>query len=207
MDYQAILQSVSSVLPATVVVAVTIFITKEILEFFRRRSERARKLGAVKTLLSEELEKNHWTFRSMFGILDQIKEYSELFPEAKYNLVIARNGSEHYRVKREPNDDSWHGQAIPKFHDEQYKKLLPTLAELDAELFQKVNALYSELSELAHFRDTLIDFLSGDEWFVERNLNQSFLCHLATRRDKHYDSLSRTYSSLCGKALKELKVR
>lgn len=48
---------IDSILPVSVLAAVVLFIVKEVVEFFKRFSERKRKISAYKILLCEELEK------------------------------------------------------------------------------------------------------------------------------------------------------
>jgi hypothetical protein len=105
MSITAASNHLPSILPITVVAAIILFVTKEVFEFFRRRSERSRRLSAIKLLLAEEIEKNHWAHASMFRALEDIKELSESFPDAEYRLHVARNGTEHIRVKRQLGDD------------------------------------------------------------------------------------------------------
>ncbi|NZA28654.1 hypothetical protein H0E84_19955 [Luteimonas sp. SJ-92] len=207
MSITAALNHLPSILPATVIAAIIIFVTKEVFEFFRRRNERARKLSAIKLLLAEEIEKNHWSHTSMFRVLGTIKELSEDFPEAEYRLHIARNGTEHVRVKREPEDTFESNQWIPKFHDEQYKKLLPTLAELDKELFTLINSTYSELAELTHYRDLLLGFIAGEDAPPGPDLTRSFLIDFGDEKTDYFAHLNAAYLALAGKKLEGWRLR
>jgi len=75
-----IIQELGNWLPATVVVAIVLFLIKELLKLGRKRAERARKRSATKVLLAEELEKHHWALVSMFRILDSLQEAFEKYP-------------------------------------------------------------------------------------------------------------------------------
>lgn len=199
MDVSTILSKLSSALPATVVAAIALFTTKEIFEFFRRRNERRRKLNAVKLLLAEEIERNYWTHTSMFRLLDNLKEVSESNPEAQFRLHVARDGSEHFRLKVDGEDSFESGQWIPRFSDEQYKKLLPTLAELDETLFSRVKNTYSELADLGHYRNILVSFLAGEDEPPGRDHTLAFLVGLSDERDDYYADLNGAYSALVGR--------
>ena len=60
MTISDLVSSLEGYLSVTVAAAVILFITREQLEFRRRKAERTRKTKAIKLLLAEELEKNHW---------------------------------------------------------------------------------------------------------------------------------------------------
>lgn len=75
------------------------------MKFFRKRSERMRKISAIKILLAEELERNHWALVSMFRVLNILKEAFQKYPRAVFWLHIARDGSEHFRIKEKPEDE------------------------------------------------------------------------------------------------------
>ena len=203
----AFLQSAQSYLPVTVVAAILIFLIKELLELRRRKKERTRKLNAVKLLLAEEIEKNHWVHRSFFSALSHLQEAEEVFPHAKFRLHVSRNGTEHLRMKREPDEEFESGQWIPKFHDEQYKKLLPTLAELDEGLFKQINIAYSELAELAHYRDMLVGFLAGEDPGPGLDLTREFLAGMADEKLDYFNKLNAAYKAISGKELNEWRLR
>ena len=200
-------KEIGSWLPATVVTAIILFLIKEILELCRKRAERARKKSAIKILLAEELEKNHWTFVSMFRILDSLKEAFEIYPHAVFWLHIARNGSEHFRMKEEPEVEYDSGQPIPKYFTEMYEKLLPSLAELDQSLFEVVRSTYENIVELGHYRETLTDFLDGEALTSEPDLTKQFLSDFVNEKDDYYAELNNGYKVLTGKELKSWKLR
>ena len=203
----AFFQNAQTYLPVTVVAAIVIFIIKELLEVRRRKKERKRKLNAIKLLLAEELEKNHWAHHSFFSALSRLQESNGTFPDAKFRLYVSRNGNEHLRMKRDPDEDFESGQWIPKFHDEQYKKLLPTLAELDETLYQKINVAYGELAELTHYRDTLIGFLAGEDPGPGLDSTKYFLAGMTDEKADYFNKLNSAYKAISGKDLKEWRLR
>jgi hypothetical protein len=93
------------------------------------------------------------------------------------------------------------------FHDEQYKKLLPSLAELDKELFALINSAYSELADLSHYRDLLIEFVAGDESPPGVEATKSFLADFADERDDYFADLNEAYVALTGKKLEGWRLR
>lgn len=197
---------VTTYLPITALVAIVMFLCKETLEFFRKRRERKRKISAIKILLSEEIEKNHWALKQMFSAMQTLKDIPEFYPRSEVRLLVTRNGVEHFRVKKEPGDDYESGHPIPKFTFSMYEKLLPSLAELDSCLFEVIKCAYEELIELAHYRDILVSYLSGEE-VHERELTRDFLADFSTKKADYYKDINIGYTALTGKELKTWKLR
>ena len=193
-------------LPITVSVAIALFLLKEVLEIRRRFLERKRKTNAAKLLLSQELEKNHWALVSFFRVLQEIKDAQTSAPNAIFRLQVARDGSEHYRVKEEPEDQDESGGWIATFRTDTYEKQLATLAEYDQKLYEIINETYDEIFELIHYRETLTQFLAG-EAMAPDDMTQHFLADLATEKDDYYNEINKGYRALTGKDLKEWRLR
>ena len=204
MEFADLLRAVGTIgeyLPATAFVAIIVFVLKEFIEVFRKRAERSRKTGAIKLLLAEELERNHWALVVMFGVLEVFDKY----PRAVMWLHTGRNGSEHFRMKVEPGDEYDSSQAIPRFCTAMYEKLLPALAELDKALFERVRTTYEAVAVLSYHRETLTGFLAGDLASDPAN-TKHFLSGFATEKDAYYAVLNKGYKSLTGKELKAWRV-
>lgn len=203
----ALMDLITQYLPITAFVAIVVFFLKEFLEFLRKRRERKRKIGAMKILLSEEIEKNHWAFKQMFSALDSLKETREASPEARFRLLVTRDGHEHFRVRKEQDGAFESGHPIPKFVFSMYEKLLPSLAELDSKLFEATKGAYEELIELAHFRNILVDYLAGGEDMHDREATEDFLAGFADEQPEYFKQIEAGYLKLAGKALNTWKLR
>lgn len=193
-------------LPITVTVAIALFLVKEMLEILRKRKERQRKTNAAKLLLSQELEKNHWALVSFFRILNDMKEAETEAPRAVFRLHVARNGSEHFRMREEPEDKNESGSWIATFDTSLYEKHLATLAEYDEALYNVVNETYEEIFELIHHRETLTSFLAGES-VAPSDMTRHFLSDMAAEKDDYYNALNKSYRVLTGKDLKEWRLR
>ncbi len=193
-------------LPITVTAAIVLFAVKELLEIRRRRAERLRKTKAVKLLLSQELEKNHWALISFFRILDSLNEAQNDAPNAVFSLHVARNGSEHFRMKENPKDESDSGQWIPLFSTKLYEQLLATLAEYDQPLYEVVNQTYEDIFELIHYREVLTSFLAG-ETLAPVDMTYRFLADMAEEKNEYYNGLNKAYCALTGNDLKASRLR
>jgi hypothetical protein len=123
-------------IPITVIFAVFLFIAKEIIELLRRYKADKRKKRAISLILAQEIQRNHWALISFFRLLHTLTYSFENNPQAQYRLHISYDGSEHLRMKENLSDSFESGQAIPSFVDDNYKCLLPQIAELDEGLFK-----------------------------------------------------------------------
>ena len=204
-----LLKTLGDHLQGTVVVAVIIFLAREFFEIRRKRNERLRKIKAIKLLIAEELERNHWAFVSMFRVLKEIKDSIINYPQAKMWLITARNGSDHFRIKHNPEKECEFdsGQGIPLFHAEMYQKLLPMLAELDECLFELIRTTYNEIFELVHYRETLTDYLSGEDLSPYSEMTKNFLARFVDEEKEYFDILNNGYKSITGNELKNLRLR
>lgn len=196
-----------NLLPVTVVVAIILFVLREAFDLFKKHSERKRNIQAIKLLIADEIEMNHWSLVSMFRILSSLKEDFEENEDAVHYLHVARNGSEHFRSKEHPDDEYSSGQAIPKFYTAMYERLLPDIAALDRKLFLSVHSTYEQIMELIHYRDTMIDYLTGEELAPEPGLTRHFLSDLADEKDDYYQYLNETYRLIQNKDLTNWKLR
>ncbi len=196
-----------NLLPATVVVAIALFALREFFDFYKKRSDKKRNIEAIKLLIADEIEKNHWSLVSMFRILSELKEDFEKEKNTIHYLHIARNGSEHFRSKEDPEDEYSSGQAIPKFHTSMYERLIPDIAALDKKLFLSIHSTYEEIIELTHYRDTMIDYLAGEELSPSPELTKLFLSDFADEKDDYYEHLNKTYRLIKNKKLIAWKLR
>lgn len=143
----------------------------------------------------------------MFRIIEEMKEASDEYPNAVFRLHIARDGSEHFRMKREPEDDVEQGRWIPRFHSALYEKLLPSIAELDQALFVSISSTYSEIAELNHYRETVTSFLAGEDLAPDPGMTRRFLNRFAGKKDDYFNALNDAYKVLTGTDLKEWRLR
>ncbi|SBS66023.1 hypothetical protein [Vibrio splendidus] len=197
------LHKIGTLLPVTVVVAISLFILRECVDLVKKYREKQRKTRAIKLLLAEELERNHWALLTVFNVLKEIKEYTDEQKEVEYSLIIARNGMEHYHAELE---DGHSGSGIFRFDFSVYEKLLVSIAELDEELFEAISATYTKTRELNHYRDTLLDYLSGEDLAPTPEMTKGFLCGLSEEEADYYGHLNDSYKLLTGSTLEKRRL-
>ena len=140
---------IDSILPVSVLAAVVLFIVKEIVEFFKRSSERKRKISAYKILLSEELEKNLWTLNYLISVCHAIGD--EHFTGISYRRTSSGAEQVAVHVGRE-------GDYGPLWnvYSSVFDKAVVDLAVIDKKLFEKSKTTYECLAEARHIRNSII---------------------------------------------------
>lgn len=139
----------SKIFPITVVVAVFLFVIKEIVEFFKKRSEKARKISAYKILIAEEMAKNVWTIFILRKAVDRLGD-----PSLTVEVLRGSDGTIH--VKTSKANDYATG-IIPSFHSSIFDKHIVDLAVLDKMFFLRVKETYQKIAEIKVAIDSTLE--------------------------------------------------
>ncbi|WP_157209796.1 hypothetical protein [Marinimicrobium agarilyticum] len=198
----------ANILPATVIVAILLFIVKEVLEFFKKNRESRRKLFAYKSLISEELEFNLWSYKRLVGIVNDIEAQEEDHPNARYTLLIKESGKEY--IHGYDGDELLESSLIPVVHDKCYEKFISGIAELDANLFNLAQSSYEGVRTMAHVRGGLIKGLlaeKNNEPFPHDIRKSGFLDYAKRELERTYNPMNKLYKECTGNELQEHRVR
>jgi hypothetical protein len=142
---------VSNFFSAAVVVAIAIFLTREILEALRRRAANIRKLRAIRTLLAAEIERNNFTLTTLADIANE----ADAALKNKGHVSIDREGDGRLRIKVDRSDGS-RSWPVPTVHNAALGQYLLELALLDKILFESALSLSDALAQLEHVRASLV---------------------------------------------------
>ena len=201
------LQTVDKLFPLTVLAAVVLFVAKEIIEAIRRRGDKARKARAIKGLLIEEIELNHWTIGSLRDTLETIEQQHKDDPSTEFALKVDASGGTHFRSYRpDQKGGAGSGRAIPLVHRKQFDTFLPALAELDKSLFEQVRNGYSRIGDLEHIRSSLIAYLAEEDPAEKRHLIAFPSYGLRVLREVD-EAIRPLYKSFAGKELQKARIR
>ncbi|MFP3924611.1 hypothetical protein [Pseudomonas sp. W5-36] len=185
------------ILPVTVIAALALFLIKEVIEFFKRRAERQRKITAYKLLLLEELRKNAWTVSSLKDMCSLISHPK--LTEISYYKSSAGSEKIRFHISTLPETNT-----LWPVHTAVFEKLYVGLAEIDQDLFKDVSELYEKLAEVKHVRDHFINFSEDDEI-------KPFIKGLHSYGTDRLEECEIAMDSLClritGKPLSERKLR
>ncbi|UVM01981.1 hypothetical protein LOY41_12035 [Pseudomonas atacamensis] len=197
-DFMIELQSkIDSILPVSVLAAVVLFIVKEVVEFFKRSSERKRKISAYKILLCEELQKNLWTLNYLTSICHAIND--EHFTGISYRRTSSGSEQIVVHVGRE-------GEYGPLWnvYTSIFDKAVVDLAVIDKKLFEKSKVTYECLAEAGHIRNSIIR-ISEDKLLEE--YVESFPEYALNVLKEAVTALDVLYIECAGKKLDRPKLR
>lgn len=188
---------IDSILPVSVLAAVVLFIVKEIVEFFKRSTERQRKISAYKILLSEELEKNLWTLNYLTSICHAIDD--EHFTGISYRRTPSGSEQVAVHVGREGG----YG-PLWNVYSSIFDKAVVDLAVIDKKLFEKSKTTYECLAEARHIRNSIVR-ICEDESLNE--YVQTFPGYALGVLKEATDALDALYIECTGKKLDRPKLR
>lgn len=150
-------------LPLAGFVAIVLFVLREGLEYFRKKKGRERKICAAKSLLAFEAERNYYSQKAIFSIVQDIKDHHELKTNSEYCANISSAGDVRYCRRDDGDTHVAFGMPIPMLHTSEIDRWLPTVAEIDKKLFEEVMSMYLTMFELKHLRSSLLRYLLNEE--------------------------------------------
>ncbi len=158
-------------IPITALVALTLFVLREILESFRQHRSRKRKIKAARTLLAIETEINYWAKKSITRTLETIKDTrNDEEDDYHYKVDLTSSGDAYFSAWYADDRGLAMGNPIPSIHSETLDHWNAVLAETDNRLFERTLAFKSSLAELAHVRKGLIEHVNEETPLREEQL-------------------------------------
>lgn len=202
------LTTISSFLPVTVISAVALFLIKELVELVRRFRANRRRIGAMKMLLTEEIEQNHWTYNILKRTLREINDTLRDYPNPSFRIVRAQSGHELFRYKCDAEEAGFEsGHPLPAVRQEKYEKLVLDIASMDKQLFSMARAAYDAIKEMEHVRSSLINMLDRVDPAISDGFLESFLEYADDELNNTYEEMKLLYFHITGKDLTEKRMR
>lgn len=192
----------SGLIPPTVIAAAIIFALKEILEFVRKIRARRRKIKAYKKILSEELERNFWTWKSLRSAVTLIQDHRAEGIEFTHKVISVPSGAQHFEA-RYPDGTLSSGSNLPVVSRGSFERVLLGLAEEDEKLYSLASDAYDEIAEIGHVRAGLINELGSEEDFCL----DGFLDYAAGTIDSAIGPIKHLYRACTGNVLEQPKLR
>ena len=200
------MQTVTSWLPTTALVALVIFVIKELLEAWRRYSSESRKLRAIKELLARECELNHWAIRSLRSIADELREVANFDSFEAFSIEYAKSGRIYACIDSEAKGN-YTKTAVPIIHQEQLTKHLLEVATLDKALFGFVEPALTAVAELQHVRESLLYHGSSEEGDLARVHGQGFSEYAIKEIEDARLTIAALYRACTKRELSEIRLR
>jgi len=180
----------SKLFPITVVVAISLFVFKEIVEFFKKRSEKKRKISAYKILIAEEMSKNAWTIFILRNVVDRLGD-----PALAVEVLKAADGSTHVKMS---NENECTTSAILPFHSSIFDKHIVDLAVVDKIFFLRVKETYQKIAETRAAINTILEICINPVLNAARNVVVKDLVGLINSAEFH---IKETFTLCTGRQL------
>lgn len=201
-----LLGGTESLVPITVIVAVILFMVKELLEYNRKEKANNRKLNAYRMLLAEELELNFGALKSIDETCSKLESNKNKWRGATYEAKFKESGNLY--VHATYKDHLVLCIPVRKVRMEQYDKLLVNIAELNADFYLKVKDGYEYVTELEHLYSSIIKGLQAkdnNEPFPSDITQSGFLGYALAEVNRIEPKLKTLYKE-CAESV-ELKAR
>jgi len=192
----------NNIFPITVVFAILLFLTKEVIESIKKHRAKSRRKKAFRRLLADECEKNNWTIKSLKRILESIPEDFET-NEFKY---FRTNQGDDLINFIDKFDGSSSGSVIPNISTSIFNRIIIDISEADESLFGLASEAYAGISEIEHVRKSLINFIVHKEEHPD-DILVAFSDYGITELNEAKTSLSLLYKECTGEALEGHKLR
>ena len=198
--------SASSLLPITALVAVVIFIAKELIEIVRRWRADARRRAAFRTLLARECELNNWAIRALRHIVNDLKNLPNIESPLAFTIEYAKSGRIYACVDSDAKGE-YGKSVVPVIHKTQMERHLLDIATIDNKLLKFVEPALSAAAELEHLRESLLYHGSSDADEDTRAHRSGFSEYAIGELDESYSAISALYQSCTGKSLTDMRLR
>lgn len=196
--------SYQNLIPVTAVVAICLFILKELVEGIRRFLAERRRVKAIKSLVAIECELNLWAVKSLRHVLETIKKDLADDEGTEFKLFFPRSGKIQFKSIR--SDGSYTGFALAPIHNEYLSKNLLEIAAFGGSFYATAKAAQEALSDLGHLQQSVIYFVQPDD---EDDLvhRESFLDYAFSELPDINKALGALYRECTGEELVNHRVR
>lgn len=147
----------SSLIPTSVIVAVLIFITREWLEFHRKKRAKRNEISALKIILARECELNWYLSKQINEICSVFEPYERGEDDCPYELQIVFNPSGKKEYEIIGGEHGMSGGALPDPYVTTFDKYRYDVVKMDVEFYGKLEAAFDAAIKLKHLHDWLLD--------------------------------------------------
>ncbi|MCW7494731.1 hypothetical protein ND861_18880 [Leptospira sp. 2 VSF19] len=187
-------------LPITATIAITIFVAKEIIEYFKRKKNDKNKLNAIKNFLGQEIHQLSYDIRNSSFILSNYIDTFRNFKNLSYEIVTLKNDKYQFRVADETSEH-FSSSTFPTFSNIWYEKTALLIAELDFKLFQEIQKFYNDTLDFKHKQELIIETLTHNSpTFNEEQIIEYF--EMTSEENKEYlDAAYKIYNRVTGEKI------
>jgi hypothetical protein len=189
-------------LPTTVMVAIVLFIIKEIVELIRRILADKRKLSAIKKLLAAEIEQNNWVIKSLKSDLNSIVNNWNV-----YDFQIVKQDTGCWLLQNYKDGSLGGGSFFYEPSNIMFNKLLLEIATLDPKLFKLCESAYEGVAEIKHICSSLIKHVTDQDEPRDEGFMRAFGEYALEELETSLESISTLYQSCTGTNLSNHRLR
>jgi hypothetical protein len=198
-----------ALLPITALVAVLLFLFREILEGKRRKNSNKRKKRAISRLISHDIERDYWALKSTRNCLEEIS-VQVANPNGRDGLSIRAGptGEKYFECKRANGSVS--SAPIRKVYTGSLTSNLLLLADLDERLFEATLDAIDTINELDHVINSMVIHLSDKERNAQSRsvgFMESFVEYAEEELNDCEKEFKTFYKTLMGNELVDHRVR
>lgn len=204
-DILTSLTKYSQFLPATVLVAILIFLGKEFLEVRRRKAADARKVRALKKVVARECQLNYSAIDRLRDTLTTMQE-SGVTADAS-DLSISKGQAGGYVFIIKDRDGSGYGGVLVGVQRDSLLKHLVEIAGLDENFYSKCEVALDCLSEADHVYQSLVHGPEKHFPSTPENYYQGLIDYGLRELNDSIAALQELYLVCTGSVLQQGKLR
>lgn len=147
-----------SLIPLSALVAIVLFIIRELLDWYRKSQSKKNEINALKKIFARECQLAWSVCVTIKKLCEQFAPYeARPMNECPLNFSITKTtaGKTRYTVKE--NGQLSSGGVLNKPSLNAFKKYLFDILKLDSSFYGKSNSAFSAVIELQHFYESLVD--------------------------------------------------
>ncbi|MFH0731066.1 MAG: hypothetical protein V2B19_32580 [Pseudomonadota bacterium] len=194
------MNTITNLIPITAIVALVLFIIRELLDLFKKLLERNRELSVYKKLLSEEIKHNHFVLNLLNRVLKvAVKFNNDNVESIKCEVNTDRYGSEYVSIDLgEGPGNRRVSMGLKNFSTEVFDSHIVNLARFDGKLYKSIRKTYEEIRMWKTIRNDLVCYLANEIQDI-RSLYLNFNLRMLKQEMKaNFKSLEDTYLLLTG---------
>lgn len=204
-----LLVGAGALLPVTALVAVFLFVAREILEAKRRNKSSSRKKRATSRLMAYDIERNYWALKSTRHCLEKITDQIAK-PDGLDNLSIrvGSNGEKYFQCKE--RDAGTSSLPIRKVFTGSLTSNLLALADLDERQFEATLDAIDAINELNHVINSMVAYVSNDlanGYGRSSELMEGFVEYAEAELNECEEAFKKFYKTITGNDLNNHRVR
>jgi len=149
------------VIPITAIIAIILFLVRELIVSVKKRKNEEKVIKAIKMLLAEEVKENYATFTIFCKILDDfINSEKELKPQSINTDRHKNDWVQYYESQQKGH--SFKDVILRNFNFKYYENHISDLALLDMESFEKIQKTYELFRTIQGERDKFVCYLANE---------------------------------------------